>query len=466
MPAGAINSSKVLTLGAALAGVLLLATGAEHLGYDASYALLWGKELAGGHVPAFHGPVAPTPHPLAIALGAVLSPLGTSAAGDALVALTTLSLAVAALAAARLARRLGGPAAGAIALVAVASRPQLAAGAWRGAVDLPALALVLLALNALTAGPPRPRRALWLLLPAGLLRPEVWALALATGAWAATRPGGRRRRLGRAALAVAAPALWLLWDLVLTGDPLFSLRGTQQLADQLDRPRTASLAPLLAGPSIRVVLGLPLMLAGIAGLVLLARRGGDHARLLIGVVLASLVSFGVLGLAGLPLLARYLLVPATLLAICAAVAATAPRGSRIAWAIAVLLLVAVPGTATGVRDAVRDGRTRRATQASLHALVAARPFRAAVARCGRVAVASYLLRPEVARGAGLTAARVAGADDADAALVLPASGAAVETLLGAGRSTAEAPLLTVPAGARLLTPRGGDWVLASCRSPR
>src|SRR5436190_14717012 len=51
-------------------------------GYDSMWALVWGQQAAGGHVPdldALAG--APTPHPLAIATAAVLSPLGPSIGG-------------------------------------------------------------------------------------------------------------------------------------------------------------------------------------------------------------------------------------------------------------------------------------------------------------------------------------------------------------------------------------------------
>jgi hypothetical protein len=289
-------------------------------------------------------------------------------------------------------------------------------------------------------------------------------LSVAVGAWSATRAPGNRLRLKAVLAAVAAPVLWLAWDLALTGDPLFSLRGTQQLADQLDRPRSVQLAPLLAGPSIRLVLGLPLGAAGLVGVVVLARRGGDRARLVIGVLLAALVSFGVLGLAGLPLLARYLLVPATLLAVCAAAAAADWRTRPVLAAlVGVLLLAAVPGTVTGLQSAVHDGRTRRATQATLRALLSTQTFRRVRRGCSGVTVSSYLLRPEVARHAGLPPSAVGGGFHLGAALVLPASGRAAESLIAPGNHNP--PIIAVPAHATLLTVRGGDWVLAgSCQA--
>ena len=64
-----------------LTAALWVLDGPAHLGYDPAWALAWGGELAGGRLPRLGAsPAAPTPHPLANLLGAVLSPLGSSAA--------------------------------------------------------------------------------------------------------------------------------------------------------------------------------------------------------------------------------------------------------------------------------------------------------------------------------------------------------------------------------------------------
>src|SRR5687767_7498020 len=61
----------VLCLGA-LAGFLLYPT---YPNYDSYYSLLWGRELLGGDLPTYETYRAPTPHPAATAVGALLSPL-------------------------------------------------------------------------------------------------------------------------------------------------------------------------------------------------------------------------------------------------------------------------------------------------------------------------------------------------------------------------------------------------------
>src|ERR687886_405069 len=55
--------------------------GHAFLNYDSFYALVWGNDLAHGRTPQYDTPVAPTPHPLATAVGALASLFGD--AGDA-----------------------------------------------------------------------------------------------------------------------------------------------------------------------------------------------------------------------------------------------------------------------------------------------------------------------------------------------------------------------------------------------
>ena len=112
-----------------------------------------------------------------------------------------------------------------------------------------------------------------LLALAGLLRPEAWLLGLAWLAYAG-RGQPRAQVLRWAALSLAAPLIWALWDLAVTGDPLWSLHGTRELAEQLERPRDVGTAvqrpPVL--PARRARRPVRVARAG--------RRGGRAARLL------------------------------------------------------------------------------------------------------------------------------------------------------------------------------------------
>ena len=57
-------------------------SGVGFANYDTLYSLVWGQQLARGQTPSYRTPLAPTPHPLLEALGAILSPLGAAATVD------------------------------------------------------------------------------------------------------------------------------------------------------------------------------------------------------------------------------------------------------------------------------------------------------------------------------------------------------------------------------------------------
>jgi hypothetical protein len=326
------------------------------------------------------------------------------------------------------------------------TRPALLAATVRGSIDVPALAFTLFALTAVLK-----RRfvlALVLLGLAGLLRPEAWLLAFAVAVWW-RRPAGF-------ALALAAPVLWCTADLLATGDPLHSLTGTRALAEELNRPRSAPLAPLLVPRLISAVIGLPVLLAGAAALVALSAKPSRRFQTMLVALLLTLATFVAIGAAGLPLLARYLLPPAALLAILAAGVATTrgPALPRIA-AVACLIL-AVPGTVTGVRDAARDSRERRALQADLHTLTRLPAFTNALERCPPLAAVTYRHVPVIAYFAHLPAAAIRPTPDSDL-IVLPRSARAAESLQAAADS---APLLLQPPPDFRLAAQTGDWALA------
>src|SRR6266550_8368538 len=79
-------------LAAAAVGLLILAWfGHAFLNYDTFYALVWGDDLVHGRGPQYQVPFAPTPHPLATAVGAPASLFGDAAPG-VMVALVLLSV--------------------------------------------------------------------------------------------------------------------------------------------------------------------------------------------------------------------------------------------------------------------------------------------------------------------------------------------------------------------------------------
>jgi hypothetical protein len=388
---------------AVLALLARLVYGAGAIGYDASFALVWGREIAHGQMPEFRSAVAPTPHPLANLVSALLSPLGDHAPAVVL-AISFVSIAALVWFGGKLGARLFNPAVGVLFGLLLFTRPALANETLQALVDIPFLALVAAA-AAGVAGGARPRYVLVLLALAGLLRPEGWPLAILYAAWCWRKADGRER-VELAVLAFAAPLIWFGFDAVVTGDPLYSLHGTQTLAADLARPRGTGSA-LVDTPSYLRSLIQPAvawlgLIGCIAGLMLL------YERALVPAAIAGvgLVGFIVLGFAGLPVLTRYLFVPACILTLFAAVATSGwlslPAGPSRRWwsyasALAALaLLLSIPSTHDAIHASDGFLAQRQGVYAELHTLVRSPAGRRAIGACGRVVVPEHRPVPLVA----------------------------------------------------------------------
>lgn len=319
------------------AAVLRLAAGPGLVNYDTLYALVWGRQLAHGEMPDLEVAIAPTPHPL-LDLGAMLlAPLSSwqvdnlngELAAIAVVALAYVSLALLGWVVFALGREWFNAAAGCLAALIVLTRvPVLDFGA-RAYVDIPFLVLVLSALLVETRRPRAGVPVLGLLAVAGLLRPEAWLFSTAYLLWllspglrsAARRAGPQRSAAWRDAtplllLAASAPLLWALHDLLLTGNPLHSLTGTRANAALLGRVTGIEHAPTAVPRRLGEILRAPVLLAAAGGGALaLAWRRDRRVRLAAAAGLLALSAFCVLAAAGLPIITRYLLLTATLLAI-------------------------------------------------------------------------------------------------------------------------------------------------------
>lgn len=286
--------------------------------YDTAYALLWGRDLAGGQLPDYSVGLAPTPHPLAMLFGLMLSLPGSGAepASEtavriwmtvAYLSLVTLGALVFALGKAWF-----GAAAGVLAALIVLTREPVLSYGLRAYVDIPYVCLLLGALLLETrrrhAGTP----VLILIVLAGLLRPEAWLFAVLYGAW--LWHGGRLRPV-HVGLVLAAPVLWALSDLAITGDPLHSLTGTREGAKELGRKTGILNVPQLAPRRIGEILREPVLLAAIGGIGFTLWRMPRRAAIGLAGLIAALIAFAMLGSAGLSIITRYLLLSATLLAI-------------------------------------------------------------------------------------------------------------------------------------------------------
>ena len=146
--------------------------------------------------------------------------------------------------------------------------------------------------------------------------------------------------------------IWALFDLWATGDPLHSLHGTQDLADELNRPQSTGSAFELAPATIRDIVQEPLVWVALAGAVIGIVKRPQPSVLPGAVIILGLAGYLVLGIADLPLLGRYLLLPVCMLLLFAGVAVFG--GPRLVGLVAaVVIAVGVPDDLRRV-DAARD----------------------------------------------------------------------------------------------------------------
>lgn len=399
--------SRVQAWGVALAfvvgvsAVLLLIFPTGFTNYDTIYYLLWGKQIALGGSPDYGPPLVPTPHPLYDLLGIVTTPLGDGSITVAVV-IAYVSLGLLAWVIYRLGREFFDRWIGLLAaLIMMTAAPVLSNG-LRAYIDIPFLVLCLAALLVEARRPRAGWPVLALLIPAGLLRPEAWLFSIAYLAWMAFElppregkrlPGIRWRLrlgpelIGLGALAVAAPALWLLFDLITAGNALQSFSGTRENVETLERD-TGPVDVILYGPRrLGEVLQWPGMIGALAGILLTLKLMPRRAILpLAGAILAGL-AFALLGAAGLAIIARYTLLGACLLAIFVAAALLGwrlvPAGDPwrrrwqlVAAGVVFLYLAWLPNQIDLLRTVDRDLTNQSLVERDLNALVDDGAFRA------------------------------------------------------------------------------------------
>lgn len=451
----------VLGLGgtAVLASVLALAYGPGYAGYDAAWSLVWGDELLHLRRPSYEVAFAPTPHPLANLVTAPLTLAGTGE--SALIAITFAAFAALVVATGVLAGRLFGLPAAFVAALIIATRPQLAREVAFASIDLPFLALVMSAAAVEAARPRAGRAVLVLLLLAGLLRPEAWVLALAYLIWL-----GRPMRGAHVALVIAAPLLWALTDLLATGDPTHSLTGTRALAEDLERVTGADAALRALPDSVQTLVGAPVAVAALAGVALVATRRPRTLALPLALIVAGLVTFVVLGAAGLPVLSRYLLAPACMLAVLAGAAITTDRHPAALIAAALVLAVVASGAPPTVRE-LGDARSftaaRGGVQRDLQALARDPRFGAAAGRCPELRIPDFRTRPVLAftRELDPETLVIGALGDGEAGLLVTYARERTRYVFNLG-APGESPPQPAPAGSRTVGANAAWLAYASC----
>ncbi len=328
LPANAIAPWALLALTiAAVVGFFVRVT---YPNYDSYYSLVWGREVVYGQLPSFEAYRAPTEHPLAVAFGAALSLFGQS--GDRLfVLLTLLSFVALAAGTYRLGRICFTPFVGAVATFLILTRFDFPSLAVRGYIDIPFMATVVWA-GALEAARPRRGLVVFLLLAAaGLMRPEAWLLSGLYFLWMSWHASWRAR-IGYALLAAIGPFGWMLTDMIVTGNPLFSLTSTKDLAAALERQKTGSGVLAALPEDLRITVKTPVFFTGLIGIVIAVWRYPVRSLIPFVLFCAGTLTFVATGLAGLSVIVRYLLVPGVMMSLFAAVAlggfTMMPHGTR------------------------------------------------------------------------------------------------------------------------------------------
>ena len=349
-----------------IAGVLWLLVPHGYPNYDTLYALLWGDQLAHGISPGY-GTDPPTPHPLADLWGVVTDPLGVLGASDATTVLAYLVLGAIVYLVYRLGSEWFDRPIGVLAALIVLTRVPFISNGLRAFADLPYVALVLAALLVESRRPRAGWPVLALLALAGLIRPEAWLFSAAYLAYLVLErdPSAARFRLRLrrdldtrelavlVALAAAAPIGWACFDLITTGDPLYSLTATQSRVESLGR-HTGPIELFTYGPGqLDDVLQWPGAFGAAAGMALGLAFLRQRAIFGVVAVLLAGLAFALVASSGLAIISRYLLLGGALLCIFCALALLGwrllperhewrRRWQLIALAVATLFVVQAP----------------------------------------------------------------------------------------------------------------------------
>ena len=430
---------------------------------DGVWHLIWGRSLAEGTLETFK--TGPTPHPSLLVLAAATSVLGDDASYVVTYALfgpVAFGMLVAAVF--EVSRRLSSSWAGASAVLILATSFAVLSIAGAARYDIAFAALVMMAIALEMARPRRGAAPLACLAAAGLVRPEAWLLAGAYWLWLAPRQSWSAR-WRTASLVVLAPTLWMLMDLLVMGDPLYSLHATDRGSEALYRQYTPWENLLAAGRNLLWYIGVvPTLLLAPAAL-LLGRDRPRAALPLLGALAVTLGVFALLLSQGMASSERYLLVPVCLLAILSGMALDGggrrTRRRAIAGAfLAAILLVQVVSRADVYGNIATTSAEAHGRYESARHLVAIPGVRDALGRCPSVSLPTGKMRHWFAfysdRPPEAFASDGRGRTRPDL-YVAPGNPAVAKAALTRARFDADASF-RVPAGLRP-GPRNRDWVL-------
>ncbi len=377
--------------------------------YDSFYALLWGRDLLHLHLPDFSVYRGPTEHPLAIAFGTLCSVFGQ--AGARLMVLGSIASFVALTAGAyRLARLCFGPLVALLTALLVLTRLFDANLAAQGYLDIAYIALIVWATALEVERPRRGTPVFVLLLAAGLLRPDAWVLGGVYWLWCSYPRGvgtdqrSASRRLEYLVLVGAAPVLWVAFDALVTGDPLYSLHSTAVLAAELERTQGFTSVLEATWRFLVRIDKLPVVLGGLAGVLLALWLTPRRARVPLAVLALLLFVYVAEGAAGASVIDRYMLGAAALLLPFCALAiggwSLLREGSalRRAWMFAGAALLLYGAVAAITVTSLSNARTTLAYHDDFHeglaATLRAPAVREQLARCPPLSLPDNKLIPD------------------------------------------------------------------------
>ncbi len=311
--------------------------------YDSIYSIVWGRELLEGTTMSFEAYRAPTQHPLSNVVGAFVALFGEG--GDRIwtaICIATFVWLVAGLY--TLGKEIFTPLVGFVAALLILTRFDFPFYAVRGYIDPAYLALVIWAAVLEVRRPRRGIPVLALLVLAGLLRPEAWLLGGLYWLYLLPKATWRLRIVG-AVLVWTAPFIWALTDFLVTGDPTYSHTHTSGLSEELGRNKGIGAVPEATWNYLGKLAKFPVVVGGIVGAAAAIVLFPTRLKMPAALFGAGLFTFAMVGLGGLSVIERYLLVPSLMLMLLAAVAVagwtmlTPGTWLRRGWMAASLVLV-------------------------------------------------------------------------------------------------------------------------------
>ena len=328
---------------------------------DSYWALIWGQDVLGGNLPQVDLPGAPSAHPLAVAVGAVVGLFGPAHAVGLFNALVLLSLGSLLVGVFRLGQIVFGTAVAWVAVAVALCNFTLANVVMFSSLDVTAFAMTVWASVLVAERPQRGVAPLILVGIAGLQRPEVWLLSAAYWLYLAVSLRDLRRMAELTFLAAAPVACWVGFDLIVSGGADRSLNQIRAVGVTVDNGKEAPLFEQIRGavpPTIRVPF-IPLSVVGV-GLAFYMRRKSAIVPAAVG--LLGLAATGVYFVADIIIVGRFFVITALMSALFigyvimggAGKPGNVGRAWRIGGVLAALIVLAV-----GARqaDGVRDLRT-------------------------------------------------------------------------------------------------------------